>query len=83
MSDSEVTFSILLGLLTTTSWKEASFEEVFRVWGQNTFLGGQDFCLYYLFRTSEQTFWTQQNLGAQKIGGKTGPECPPWLRAWS
>jgi len=42
--------------------------------GQDTFLGGKDFCLYYMFKTI--FFWAQQNFGGQKIW-KALPPNPP------
>ena len=51
----------------------------FKVWGKNTFFGGQGFCFYYMFKT---TFSGQKKMwgGTKKLGGIV-PECPPWLRA--
>ena len=46
--------------------------------GQNTFLGRQDFCFYYVWNNF---FWAQHNLWGHNQN--TAPECPPWLRGWS
>ena len=47
--------------------------------GHNTFLGGQDFCFYYMFKTN----FSERNKiwGAQKKFGVHCPRMPPWLRA--
>jgi len=37
--------------------------------GHNTFLGGQDFCFYYVLKTNFS--------GRNKIWGGTAPEFPP------
>jgi len=48
--------------------------QVFRFGGENTYLGGQDFCFYYMFKINltgnNKTF-----VGAQKFV-VTAPECP-------
>jgi len=45
--------------------------------GHNTYLGGQGFCFYSMFKTKFS--------GRSKIWGGTKQiwgECPPWLRTW-
>jgi len=55
----------------------------FKVWGKNTFFGGQGFCSYYMFKT---TFSGQKKMwgGTKKIGGHC-PRMPPvatGLHSW-
>jgi len=47
------------------------FDQILRL-GGNTFLRGQDFSFYYMFKT---------NFSGHNIIGSTAPECPLWLRA--
>ena len=56
---------------------------VARFWGlegQNTFLGGHDFCFYCTFKTNFSG--NNKILGSrQKFGGALPQNTPPWLRA--
>jgi len=55
---------------------------VARFWGlggQNTFLGGKDFCLCYMFKTNFSS--NNKNWGAQKQLGGTALNAPQRLRA--
>jgi len=54
-------------------WVWAGPKPDFKVWGENKFLGGQDFCSYYMFKIiflgTTKFRKTQKNLGC------TAPEC--------
>jgi len=62
-----------------------STRPVARYWGLESecaFLGGEDFCSYYMLNTN--FFLAQHNLGDTKtIWGRTYLEWPPWLRTWA
>jgi len=48
--------------------------QVSRFGGHNTFLEGQDFGFYSMFKTNFS--------GRNKIWGALPPNAPPWLRSW-
>lgn len=69
--------------LYLTGKKDLQFHQarnqVLRFWGANYVLGGQDFCLYYMFETNfcgHNKFWP----GTKNQGHC--PKTPLWLRAW-
>lgn len=48
--------------------------QVLRFCGHNTFLGGQEFCFYYMLNKKKS--------GHKNFGASLPPNSPPWLRAW-
>jgi len=59
-----------------------SVVKVLRFGGQNTFLGGKDFCFYHTFETN---FFEHNKIlgGTKKIWGELPQNAPPCLRAWA
>jgi len=57
-------------------WYTQARGRALRFGGQNTFLGGQDFCFYYMFKTNfagHNTIWG----GTKIFGGALPPNAPP------